>query len=204
MLKSRPDARTPAASRIRLDQLRLLTLFLIPFVALPQGGPTIGIVEVYGARRTSVADVRKALGLKEGSQLSGSKGAIEERIEEIEGVVAARMAAACCVDGNVVLYVGIQEKGAPTFEYRTPPAEEMQVPKEVHDQYVRFLEAVRIAGQTAQTAEDLTRGHSLMSDASVREVQLSFIPLANTHLDGASICRSGDPKIPSKGRSPCT
>ena len=176
--------------------MRLLALSLFPLLACPQGGPTIGIIEIYGAHRTSTAEVRKVLGLKEGSPLSGSKGAIEERIEAINGVVAARMAAACCAGGNVILYVGIQEKGAPTFEYRAPPAEDLRVPEEVHHQYVRFLDAVRVAGRSAQPAEDLTRGHSLMSDAAVREVQLSFIPLANTHLEQlrSVIRQSEDPE----------
>jgi hypothetical protein len=42
---------------------------------------------------------------------------------------------------------------------------------------------VRAAGRSGHPAEDLTRGHSLMNDPAVRGVQLSFVELANTHLE---------------------
>jgi hypothetical protein len=161
--------------------VRLFALTCLPLLAFGQG-PTIGIIDIYGARKTPAAEVRKVLGLREGSRLSGSKGTLEERIEEIDDVVAARIEAACCEDGRVILYVGVMEKGAPTFEYRTPPAEDVMLPEEIVTAYSKFLEAVRQAGQAGQPAEDLTRGHSLMSDPVVREIQLSFVPLANTHL----------------------
>jgi hypothetical protein len=167
---------------VRLLALFCLALLAFGPVAYAQGGPTIGIIDIYGARKTSTSEVRKALGLREGSRLSGSKGTLEERIEAIDDVVAARIEAACCEDGKVILYVGLLEKGAPTFEYRTPPAEDVMLPEEVVNAYSKFLDAVRQAGQSAQPAEDLTRGHSLMSDPAVREIQLSFVPLANTHL----------------------
>jgi hypothetical protein len=176
--------------------VRLFSLLLLPILVLAQGGPTIGIIDVYGARRTSATEIRKVLALKEGGQLSGSKGAIEERIEAIDDVLAARIEAACCADGKVILYVGIQEKGAPTFEYRTPPPDDVKLPQEVHDAYAKFLDAVRLSGRSTTPSEDLTRGHSLMSDPAVRDVQLSFVPLANTHLADlrAVIRQSEDPE----------
>src|SRR5688572_20499963 len=168
--------------------MRLAFAFFIPFMAfaqssgLAQRSPAIGVIDIYGARKTSPAEIRKVLGLTEGARLSGSKSGLEERIEDISGVVAARIEAACCQDGKVILYVGIQEKGAPTFEYHTPPAEDLSLPEEVVNAYGNFLGAVRQGGMAGQPAEDLTNGHSLMSDPAVREIQLGFVSLANTHL----------------------
>jgi hypothetical protein len=158
-------------------------LFLLPVLAFSQGAPVIGVVDIYGARKTPTPDIRKALGLKEGARLSGSKGELEERIEALSGVVAARIEAACCEAGKVILYVGVLEKGAPTFNYHTPPAEDVELPSEAVDTYAKFLAAVRDAGATEAPSEDLTRGHSLMSDPKVREIQLAFVPLANTNLE---------------------
>jgi hypothetical protein len=162
----------------------------------PPDAPKVGIIEIYGARRTSIAEIRKTIGLTEGAQLSGSKSDIEERVEALEGVLAARLEAACCTDGKVILYVGLQEKGAPTFEYHSPPAGEVRVPVEVYDTYTKFLQAVRAVDPSTNPAEDLTRGHSLMNDPAVREIQESFVPLANTHLANlrAVIRESDDPE----------
>jgi hypothetical protein len=170
-------------SRIRPPKVRLLFPLVLPILAFAQSAPTVGIIDIYGAKKTSHEDIRKALGLPEGAPLSGAKAALEERIEEVEGIVAARVEAACCEDGKVILYVGVQEKGAPTFEYHTPPAEPLSLPEEITGAYTRFVEAVRKAGAAAFPSEDLTRGHSLMSDPAVREIQLSFIPLATDHLE---------------------
>src|SRR5262245_6366872 len=64
--------RTPDQIAIRLYQVRLFPLlFLLPAFAYSQGAPIIGVVDIYGARRTSAPDIRKALGLKEGARLSG-------------------------------------------------------------------------------------------------------------------------------------
>jgi hypothetical protein len=174
----------------------LFVLMCLLALLFAQTGPLIGVIDVYGARKTPVAEVRKALGLREGSRLTGSKDAIEERIEAIDEVVIARIEAACCEDGRVILYIGLQEKGAPIFEYHTPPAEEVVLPEEIVNAYSKFLEAVRQAGQAGQPAEDLTRGYSLMADPKVREIQLSFVALANTHLPllRSVIRRSHDPE----------
>jgi hypothetical protein len=120
----------------------------------------------------------KELGIAEGARLTGSKGDMEERIEAISGVLAARVEATCCDAGKIILYVGIQEKGAPTFEYRAPPADPNEVPEPVRAAYARFLDAIRRAGSAS---EDLTRGHSLVSDPDARAVQEEFVPLANEH-----------------------
>ncbi len=114
--------------------------------------------------------------------LPRSKGGTEDRIEEIPGVTQARLEAVCCDQNHkAILYVGIEEKGAPHFNYRPPPSGEVQLPAQIAPIYARFLGAVAAAGQKGPVSEDLTRGHSFMSDPRVRALQEAFVDIATTY-----------------------
>ncbi len=149
--------------------------------ALAQG-PEIGVIEIYGLRKLPEARVRQALGVKEGDPLPRSKGDTEEALEKLPGVVRARLEAACCEDGKAILYVGIEEPGAPRFEFRDPPKEAVLLPEEIHDTYVLFLAALGEAVRAGETEEDLTEGHSRMKNAACRAQQEKFRDYAARHL----------------------
>ena len=157
-------------------------------------GPEIGIIDFYGLRTVSEEDVRKVLGVEEGGPLPRSKHETELAIEEIPGVVFARLQAVCCEDGRAILYVGIEERGAPHFDYRTPPQEQIQLPEEVHRTYALFLSALNEAVRKNEIQEDFTQGHSLISNARARSYQEKFLVQAKEHLDRlrAVLRRSAD------------
>ena len=117
----------------------------------------------------------KTLRVKPGDRLPPSKPALEERLESIDGVVRAHVEAVCCEEGGAILYVGIEEKGSPHFDYRSAPEGDVRLPEEIAQHYAKFLEAVANAGHAGKTAEDLTQGHSLMAAADVREIQEGFV-----------------------------
>jgi hypothetical protein len=146
-------------------------------------GPEIGVIEIYGLRKLPEARLRQALGVKEGDPLPRSKGDAEEALEKLPGVVRARLEAACCEDGKAILYVGIEEPGAPRFEFREPPKEAVLLPEEIHDTYVRFLAALGEAVRSGETEEDLTEGHSRMKNAACRAQQEKFRDYAARYLD---------------------
>ena len=125
--------------------------------------------------------LQRALAVKPGDPLPSSKGDVESRLNEVPGVVAASLQATCCEDGKAILYVGIQEKGANHFEYHEEPDGNASLPEEITNGYRKFLSEVQAAAQTGATAEDLTEGHSLMQDATVRELQKKFIGLADKY-----------------------
>ena len=60
--------------------------------------------------------MQKALGVQEGDLLPLSKGDVEQRLDDIPGVVESHLEAVCCQNGKVTLYVGIEERGAAHFE----------------------------------------------------------------------------------------
>ncbi len=140
------------------------------------------MIDFHGRSRVSEDVVRKTLGFKEGEPLPRSKGDIEEALEEVKDVVSARMEAVCCEDGKAILYVGVEERGGPHFDYRTPPVGEVRLSEEIHLQYGAFLGAVQKAIRNGPLQEHFAEGHSLMEDAEAYAHQLRFVELARDHL----------------------
>ena len=178
---------------MRLMHLRLILTCLVTAALACAQGPRIGTIDFYGLRKVSEAKVRKALAVSEGGELPSSKGEVEERIEKVPGVVEAHLEAACCDDaGKAILYVGLEEKGAAHYNYRPPPAGDAILPVEIVPVYTQFLAAVAAASRTGQVAEDLTNGHSLMSDPDVRALQQQFIGFAAKYTeDLRKVLRAG-------------
>lgn len=144
--------------------------------------PTIGVVDFYGLHKVSEAKIRQVLGAREGDPLPRSKGDTEEKLDTISGVVESHLEAVCCQTGKTILYVGIEERGAPHFELRDSPDGEDVLPEEITATYRRFTEALSAAVRRGSTQEDLTAGHSRMADPSARAIQDMFPVLAKDHL----------------------
>jgi hypothetical protein len=165
--------------------LRLLLFqlaFLSALAAQEISAPRIGIIDFYGLRKVSEQQIRKALAFKEGSVLPPSKGDVEERLEEVPNVVGARLEATCCEEGKAILYIGVEEKGAPHFEYLDIPGGEVRLSQDIHDEYAGFLAAVNAAVRSGTIGESLADGHSLMNDGAARRHQERFIELARGNL----------------------
>jgi hypothetical protein len=158
------------------------SILLVATVLVFGQGPQIGLIEFYGLHKVPEAKVRQALGVREGDPLPRSKGDTEERIDRISGVVESHLEAVCCEAGKMILYVGIEEKGAPHFDLRDAPEGDVQLPQDVTATYRRFLAASEAATRRGQTAEDLRQGHALSSDPATREIQEQFTPLVKDYL----------------------
>jgi len=144
--------------------------------------PTVGVIDYYGLNKITRDHIQKTLGFKEGDPFPASKGNVEERLDEIPGIVESHLEAACCDQGKIVLYVGIEERGAVHFDLREAPESEVTLPPEITALYRRYFDAFDDAVRHGTTAEDLTHGHSLMADPLVREIQLGFPEVVEAHL----------------------
>lgn len=144
--------------------------------------PTVGVIDFYGLNKVSQDRIRKTLGFKEGDPFPSSKANVEEKLDAVPGVVESHLEAVCCDGGRMVLYVGIEERGAAHFDLREAPEGEVTLPQEITALYRRFFDAFEAAVQRGSTAEDLTGGHSLMADPLVREIQQQFPGVAEQHL----------------------
>ncbi len=148
-----------------------------PFLEAPQ----IGLIDFYGLRKVPEAKVRQALALKPGDPLPKSKGDVEDRIDQLNGVVESQISAVCCEAGKAILYVGIAERETPHFDTREEPSGEIRLPKEVLDGYHQFLSAVNEAAQQGMAEDNLSQGHSLMSYGPARTWQNLFIEFAKQY-----------------------
>ena len=136
--------------------------------------PRVGSVEVYGARKTPVQKIRRALNVNPGDFLPGREQS-EDRINKVAGVVAARVEAACCTEGKMILYVGVEERDEPHLEFHPAPTGTAELPQTIIGNYRRFLDEVEDSLRGRNADEDLTNGYSLMADPDCRSIQKGFV-----------------------------
>jgi hypothetical protein len=148
----------------------------------PGKGPAIGTLDFYGLRKVPEAKVRQAVGVHEGDALPSSKGDVEERMDQIPGVVESHLEAVCCDNGKIILYAGIEERGGAHFELHDVPDGDAALPPEIDSAYRRFLDAFTSAARQGYTKEDLTRGYARSEDPSARAIQDMFPSLVADHL----------------------
>ncbi|MBI3210487.1 MAG: HEAT repeat domain-containing protein [Candidatus Solibacter usitatus] len=172
----------PFAGRPLIGMLRIGIVVLAAGCVLC-AQPKIGLIEVYGLRKVPREKILAALGAKEGSQLPSSKEETEERLEGIDGVVRASLSAVCCEAGKAILYVGIEERGAPRFEFHAPPKGDQRLPEEMLKDWFEFLPAVEAAVRAGNSGEDRSKGYSLMADPTARQIQEKFLTHAEPHYE---------------------
>src|SRR5579863_171049 len=159
----------------------LISLILTVF---GQGGfkmPPIAIIDFYGLRSVTEAQARQALRVKEGDAPPDSPVPERLRLEAIPGVTKARLNFVCCKDGKTIMYVGIEEKGAPGLELRSAPHGSVRLYADVLQAGADFEKAFTEAAQMGDFGEDTLQGHSLMRYPPARAVQLQFVKLAALH-----------------------
>lgn len=144
--------------------------------------PRVDVIDFYGQRQVSRSLLQQALGTREGGPLPPSRGEAERRINQIDRVVATQLEAVV-EDGLTILYVGIEERGAPHFPIREAPGGPQVLPPAILTSYEEFLSASRAAAARGSTAEDLTNGHSLLADPESRRIQQTFPAIAEENLE---------------------
>lgn len=144
--------------------------------------PQIGYVEIYGAHKSSEKKIRSALGLDQGGLLPVSRDELEARINKISGVIGSSVEAVCCDGNKLVLYVGVEEKNTPHFDFHAAPDRKVGLPKDLVDNYHSFLDAVSASIGSGKSDEDLTNGYSLMTNPEAREQQQAFLGFASRNL----------------------
>ncbi|HEX3681097.1 MAG TPA: hypothetical protein VHU83_01050 [Bryobacteraceae bacterium] len=143
--------------------------------------PRVGLIEIYGAHKTPVQKIKAAVGANPGDPMPSRDG-IEDRVGKLPGVLAARVEAACCDQRKMILYVGVEEKDAPHFDFHPTPTGDLTLAPGLEDKYREFLEAVAGSIRGRNADEDLTNGYSLMADPECRNLQSDFIPLVTRDL----------------------
>jgi hypothetical protein len=144
--------------------------------------PRVGVLDYYGLHKITPTRIQRVLATKEGDPFPSSKADLEERLEQIPGVVRSHLEAVCCDGGKAVLFVGIEERGAAHFNFRTAPQGEVRLPEDIVAAYREFVAALETAVHHGNAGEDLRSGHSLMADPGSRAAQLRFEAIAERQL----------------------
>ena len=113
----------------------------------------MGVIDFFGLNKISADRLRKILGFQEGGPLPRSKAETEEHIDTLSGVVESHLEAVCCDAGKTILYVGIEERGAPHFDLREEPEGEQSLPGQIAKAYRAYLAAFDAAVTRGSTAE---------------------------------------------------
>lgn len=144
--------------------------------------PTVGEIDFYGLHKITAEHILRVLHVKTGDPLPPSKGAMEDALEKIPGVVLGRVEAVCCEGPRASLFIGLEERGAPHATFHSEPAGAVALPEDLCSSYQRFVVTVERAASRGETAEDLTAGHPVMADAEARTYPPEFISFASSHL----------------------
>src|SRR5262245_16738599 len=109
----------------------VLALASGPVVASAQL-PRVGIIDFFGLRKTTPAQVKEVLGIEVGDSLTSmTLLEVPARLASLPGVASAGIHPVCCEEGRTMLYVGIVEDSAPVIQFRTPPNGKSRLPAEV-------------------------------------------------------------------------
>jgi hypothetical protein len=166
----------------RIDRM-LQSILLVSLLAgvQPAGEvPSIGVIEVYGARRITEQRILQALQLKVGDPFPSAAVVREAkaRITKIPGVSGVRLTGGCCDEGQSTISIGIQEVGAAALRFRAAPRGSVRLPDDIVKAGAAFDEAMEQAVLNGHAEDDWSQGHSLFKEPAVRAIQERFVVFA--------------------------
>jgi hypothetical protein len=162
--------------------IRWLAILVVVSAAAAQA-PKTGDINFFGLRKLTPEKILSTIELKPGDPLPPSKGDLEDRLELMPGVAAARVEAVCCDGENAILFIGIEERGSPHFDTRQAPAGTASLPEDLMAAYREYMGAVERAAQLGNAAEDLTAGESRIADPAAKRLREQFASIALDRID---------------------
>jgi len=141
----------------------------------------IATVDFYGLRSVPDTVARRALGIAPGAPISdsGARAAAVARVESLPGVRHVRLDMVCCAaGGGAMLYVGVEETGAPSMHFAPAPSGAVRLPAQVIAAGKAFERGFDEAVAHGDFAETDTGGDALMHWPAAGAAQLRFIELS--------------------------
>ena len=163
--------------------IRTLALAVGVVVSATAQIPKIGAINFYGLRHQTEDRLLKTAGIAPGGPLAVSKGDVEEKLEQVSGIVAARVEAVCCEGADAIVFIGIEERGAPHFDTRGAPGGASTLPNDLTGDYREYLRAVQRAVQRESGTEDYSRGEPHIADPAAQAFEERFRSFAAENLE---------------------
>ena len=131
---------------------------------------------------------REALTFKEGDTLvrtdkrAAALTESEDRLAKLPGVTRARINVVCREQGRIIVYVGVEERGASTMPFRAAPTRSARLEADIVRSGEDFFTALMRAVERGEAAEDRSQGHAFTHDPATRAIQERFVTYANGDL----------------------
>jgi hypothetical protein len=158
---------------------------LLLFAQQPDQPPPIGIIDFYGLRTITAADVQKIIPYPVGTSFSGSDDEFENEINQtiqklkaLPNVEGASVELVCCDHGKSMIYVGIRERGERAWHFRDASRGTVRLPVEIMDAGKAFEAALTQAVEHGDASEDDSNGYALSKDPATLAVEKRFLILA--------------------------
>jgi hypothetical protein len=158
-----------------------------PLARAAENLPSVSTIDFYGLRSVTEQEIRARLGIKEGDPAplgDETKKEAAKRLEKIPHVARAELSTITINGGKICLFVGVEEKDAPSFQYRPTPRGSAVLPREMVEAESQFGDSRDRMLQTGiGNTEDDSQGHALFENPQVRACQQKFIQLAASGVD---------------------
>ena len=128
---------------IRGRLAKALVLLLAAVAGTAAQTPRVRDINLYGLGRLPAERVLRAAQARPGEPLPASKGDLEDRIAEVSGVAQARVEAVCCEGPDVLLFIGVEERGGRHVAFRSEPDGHVSLPEELAVGYREVLARAR-------------------------------------------------------------
>jgi hypothetical protein len=143
--------------------------------------PRVGIIDFYGLRQLTRADLSAAIRVQIGDSLTYSQEELRKRLLAVPGVLDADVSLICCDAGRSILYIGVREAGAPMLVFDAAPVGSEVLPPEILAVSSRYMRALIEGVRAGQSGEDDSAGHSLSLYPPARAEQEQMAAFAASH-----------------------
>lgn len=120
---------------------RILTGALFVCAATAQL-PRVGDINFYGLRKLTPSQILAAVRFGTGDTIPGSRVQLEDRIIELPDVMAAHVQSVCCEGDRTTMFIGIQERGETSLEFREAPSGTATLPEDLMTHYREYSGAL--------------------------------------------------------------
>lgn len=140
--------------------------------------PRIGTIDYYGLHTVTASQLRAKLNLKDGDIASMDTKGAALRLEQVPGVARAYVTIVRN-SGNekASLFIGIEEKNTPHFDYHPVPAGTVMLPKQMTEAYAQLIQAMPNALANGADEDD-SQGYALIQDATMLPLEQKMIAFA--------------------------
>lgn len=156
-------------------------------VLCPRSAPAqtipIGTIDFYGLRTISVAEARAALTFEEGASIAFDAelppflDESEKRLAALPGVTRTDKAVICCFNDRVIVFFGVEERGAPMLQFHEAPRGPERLAADVLAAGRRFGE-VNFAAVQVRATDDRSAGHAMSSYVPLHAIEEEFLRFA--------------------------